>query len=62
MFTFEQPVTVRDYESAMFQKRSSRVVYQNGIQPVAFVEQDVRDYQRPQPLLNSFFSFHRRKG
>lgn len=63
MFNFvEQPVSIRDYEYGMSTKRSGRVVYQAGIQPVAFVEQDVRTMDRPQSLLGSVFSFQRRKG
>jgi hypothetical protein len=32
------------------------------LQPVAFVQEDIRTLERPQSLLGSFFGFHRRKG
>lgn len=64
MFNFvEQPVAIRDYEHARYQKRvSSPVVMQGGLQPVAMFQEDVRQVGRPQALLGSVFSFHRRKG
>lgn len=64
MFNFvEQPVSIRDYEYAGFAKRSTgSFVVQNGIQPVAMFQEDVRSLDRPQSLLSSLFSFHRRKG
>ncbi len=63
MFNFvEQPVTIRNYDYALSQQRPTRLVVQNGIQPVAFVEQDICAMERPQSLLGSVFSFHKRKG
>ena len=64
MFDFvEQPVAIRDYEYAGFHKSPrGPMVMQNGIQPVAMFQEDVRTLERPQSLLSSLFSFHRRKG
>lgn len=64
MFDFvEQPVSIRDYEHARYQKRvSTPVMVQSGVQPVAMFTEDVRMVGRPQSLLGSVFSFRRRKG
>ena len=63
MFNFvEQPVTIRNYDYALSQQRPTRLVVQNGIQPVALVEQDICAMARPQFLLGSGFRFHKRKG
>lgn len=63
MFDFvEQPVTIRNSEYPMYNDRPNRVVMQGGLQPVAFVQEDIRMLERPQSLLGSFFGFHRRKG
>lgn len=63
MFDFvEQPVTIRNSEYPMHNDRPNRVVMQGGLQPVAFVQEDIRTLERPQSLLGSFFGFHRRKG
>ena len=63
MFDFvEKPVTIRNSEYPMYNDRPNRVVMQGGLQPVAFVQEDIRTLERPQSLLGSFFGFHRRKG
>lgn len=63
MFDFvEQPVTIRDYEYSMLNRRPAPVVMQGGLQPVAMFQEDIRAAERPQSLLGSVFSFHRRKG
>lgn len=62
MFNFvEQPVSIRNYEFNEV-NRPTRFVVQGGIQPVAFVQEDIRTIERPQSLLGSVFSFRRRKG
>ena len=58
----EQPVSIRNDEYAFASQRPARFVVQGGIQPVAFFQEDVRSMERPQSLLGSVFSFHRRKG
>lgn len=63
MFNFvEQPVTISNPEFAMFNVRSDRPVIQGGLQPVAFVQEDIRTLERPRSLVESFFGFHRRRG
>lgn len=56
MFDFvEQPVLVRDSEYPMLRKHPSRVVMQTGLQPVAFVQEDVKMQERPVSLLNYLY-------
>ena len=63
MFDFvEQPVVIRDYEYALVDRHPTPVVMQNGVQPVALFQEDVRMVGRPEPLMGSFFGFRRRKG
>ena len=63
MFDFvEQPVVIRDYEYALVDRHPTPVVMQNGVQPVALFQEDVRSMCRPQSLLGSVFSFRKRKG
>ena len=49
MFDFvEQPLLLQDSEYPMLRKHPSRVVVQTGLQPVAFVQEDVKaqDFSR----------------
>lgn len=63
MFDFvEQPVVIRNYEYALVDRHPAPVVMQNGVQPVALFQEDVRSMCRPQSLLGSVFSFRKRKG
>lgn len=62
MFDYvEQPMAIRD-EYPMLHKRPSRVVVQAGLQPVAFVQQDIENEERPQSLLRSLFKGKKKKG
>lgn len=63
MFDFvEQPVTIRDNEFPMLRKHPSRVVVQTGLQPVAFIQEDIDRAERPQSLLRSVFGRKKKKG
>ena len=61
MFDFvEQPLLLQDSEYPMLRKHPSRVVVQTGLQPVAFVQEDVKAQERPVSLLN--YLYHKRKS
>ena len=61
MFDFvEQPLLLQDSEYPMLRKHPSRVVVQTGLQPVAFVQEDVKAQERPVSLLN--YLDHKRKS
>lgn len=53
MFDFVEKNAVITSEYPMLKKKSDNVVVQGGIQPVAFVQQDINDSLRPRSLLKT---------
>lgn len=61
MYNFvEHSVSVPSSEYPMLRRQPSRVVVQAGLQPVAFVQEDVCALERPQSLLQSLFARKKR--
>jgi len=61
MYNFvENSVNIPQSEFPMLRRNPSRLVVQSGLQPVAFIQEDVCAMDRPQPLLRSIFAFKKR--
>ncbi len=61
MYNFvESSVSVPRGEFPMLRRSPSRLVVQSGLQPVAYLQEDVGVLNRPQSLLQSLFAFKKR--
>lgn len=61
MYNFvEQSVSIPRSEFPMLQRQPGRVVVQTGLQPVAYMQDDITVLERPQSLLQSMFAFRKR--
>lgn len=61
MYNFvENSIRIPKGEFPMLNRNPSRLVVQTGIQPVAYIQEDVCEYDRPQSLLQSIFAFKKR--
>lgn len=61
MYNFvESSVNIPKSEFPMLRRNPSRLVVQTGLQPVAYIQEDVGAMNRPQSLLQSIFAFKKR--
>lgn len=61
MYNFvENRMNIPKSEFPMLSRNPSRLVVQTGIQPVAYIQEDLCAGERPQSLLQSLFAFKKR--
>ena len=60
MYNFVETMNIPKSEFPMLRRNPSRLVVQTGLQPVAYIQEDVRAVSRPQSLLQSLFACKKR--